>query len=302
MKLYTRKPIRSLESLTHALRIPKDRLLKTSQDSDRFYKEFNKGKRKLCRVQNPLKLIQKKLKNNILDCIKYPNFIHGGVRGRSAESCAKTHCNKSVLITLDIKNFYPSITSEQIFNLWKYSFHFSKEVSGILTRLTTYKDKLPLGSSTSSHLANLVLLADGTEVNLYEKLKVNGYEYTRYVDDISISSKKNIRSCDKTLVINKVIGFVKSKGYQINNKKIIVYGSKDQKQMLGYWLGKKRLRKSEEYCARLIDDCRHRIISIKSLIGKLQHIKNVDPKKTNRIRKYLEAKSYADFPENQKIA
>ena len=300
MQLYTRKPIRSLESLEDALQIPKDCLLETSQDFNRFYKEFNKGKRKLCCVENPLKLIQKKLKQNILDCIKYPNFIHGGVRGRSAESCAKTHCNKSVLITLDIKNFYPSITSKQIFNLWRYDFHFSEEVSAVLTRLTTYKDKLPLGSSTSSHLANSVLLASGSEVYLYEKLKVDGYEYTRYVDDIAISSKKNISLEDKTLVIRKVIRFLRTKGCQINYKKTIIYGSKKRKQMLGYWLGKSSLRKSEEYCARLIEDCRHRDIAIQSLIGKLQHIKNVDPKQANRIREYLKTKFSADFPRNLK--
>ena len=302
MQLYPHKPIRSLESLESALRIPKDLrtpkdlLLKTSQDTDRFYKEFNQGKRKLCCVQNPLKLIQKKLKQNILDHIKYPNFIHGGVLGRSAESCARTHCNKSVLIKLDIKNFFPSTTSDRIFDLWRYDFHFSEEVSKILTRLTTYKGKLPLGSSTSSHLANLVLLAGGNESDLYEELKVGGYEYTRYVDDITINSKKNISPENKKIIIQKTIQFLRSKGYQANYKKTEIDGSQKPKKMLGYWLGKNCLRKPEEYCARLIEDYRHGIISIESLKGRLQHIKNTDPKTANRIRKYLEKHLACDLP------
>ena len=288
MKLYPQKPIQSIESLAAALRVPKDLLLKVVQNPDQYYREFHIGKRKLYNIKEPLKSIQKRIKMNILDRIEYPAFLYGGISRRSAADCAKVHLNKKVLIHSDVKNFFPSVTDKQIFNIWKYHFHFSKEVSEILTQLTTYKGELPQGSSTSSHLANLVLLVGGDEVDLYEKLKAAGYEYTRYMDDIVVGSMRNITPREKTLIIRIVERFIKSKGFKINSKKIIVQGSQKQKGMLGYVLGgKENLKKPKEYSDKLIHDYKKGNLSEQSLEGKIRHIEYVDPKRANKIRKAI---------------
>ena len=288
MKSYPHKPIQSIESLAYSLGVQKNILLEINQSElDKYYKEFYQGKRKLYCIKQPLQLIQKRIKSNILDRVKYPNFLHGGIAGRSAITCAKVHLNKAVLFHEDIKNFFPSVTEKHIFNLWRYYFHFSEKVAKILTKLTTYQNELPQGSSTSVHLANLVLLAGNDELKLYQELKVSGCEYTRYIDDIQVSSKKNISPNEKTIIIQKIIRFVKSKGFRTNHKKREIQGSQNRKDMLGYVLGREHLKKSSKYIKKLIKDSKEGNISKQSREGKQHHVEHANPKQGKRVRKII---------------
>ena len=291
MKLYPHKPIQSIESLARSLGIQKNFLLKINQSElDKYYRRLPEEKRKLYYIKNPLKLIQKRIKNNILDCVEYPNFLHGGIAKRSAITCAKVHLDKAVLSHEDIEKFFPSVTEKHIFNLWRYHFHSSEEVAKTLTRLTTYKNELPQGSSTSVHLANLVLLAGNDELKLYQELKISGYDYTRYIDDIQASSKKNRTPKEKTIIIRKIIRFARSKGFRLNPQKREIQGSQDRKSALGCDIGK-HLKKPNKYTYELIKNYKEDNISKRSREGKLRHIEHVNPKQGKGIRKTIEFSS-----------
>ena len=92
------------------------------------------------------------------------------------------------------------------------SFNFSPTVSRILTRLTTYKGKLPQGTPTSPTLANLVFIKTGK--NLQEFSTNHNLTFTSFIDDLTFSSPTNFK--DK---VQFIINTLKTAGFKINHKK-----------------------------------------------------------------------------------
>lgn len=52
----------------------------------------------------------KKINEEIFCKVKYPVYLHGGLKNRDYVSNAGFHSGKKTIISLDITNFYPSIS------------------------------------------------------------------------------------------------------------------------------------------------------------------------------------------------
>src|SRR5690606_37436644 len=98
------------------------------------------------------------------------------------------------------------------FNVWREFFGFSEAVAQCLTKLTTRQGELPQGAITSSFLANLVFWQD--EPILQARFAAQGLVYSRYVDDIAISSKSFLADEGKSEVIRHGYGMLLRHGYQ----------------------------------------------------------------------------------------
>ena len=92
------------------------------------------------------------------------------------------------------------------------SHDFSPDVCSILTKLTTYKNQLPQGTPTSTHIANLVFMPFDNKLIIF--CEKNEITYTRFVDDLSFSSSKNFKEKQKD-----ILKIIKSSGFKINNQK-----------------------------------------------------------------------------------
>jgi RNA-directed DNA polymerase len=66
-----------------------------------------------------LKLIQDRIKSNILSRIELPEFVQGGVKKRDNLSNAKFHKGKLYKFATDLKKFYPTITSKKVFEMFR---------------------------------------------------------------------------------------------------------------------------------------------------------------------------------------
>lgn len=158
------------------------------------------------RVLNPsikrLKIIQKRLQSNILQKLEIPEYAFGAIKGKDNISNAKKHQGKKYIFTTDLTNFFPSISHKQVFEMFVW-FDFSPTVARYLTKLTTYKGKLPQGAPTSPIVANLVFVKTGKR--LQEFAALNNLTFTSFVDDLTLSSptdleRKNtkyIRCCNR---------------------------------------------------------------------------------------------------------
>ena len=89
---------------------------------------------------------------------------------------------------------------------------FSADVASVLTKLTTYKYKLPQGTPTSTALANLAFSA--VDKRLSDLCEENNLVYTRFVDDIAISGKTDFKELS-----NVIVKFIVEAGYKISRKK-----------------------------------------------------------------------------------
>src|ERR1700748_2935728 len=76
-------------------------------------------KTRVIRPSHPrLKAIQRSILRNILAKVPLPDFIQGGVNGKSNISNAKRHQGNKYQFLTDLKDFFPSITPVRIYDLF----------------------------------------------------------------------------------------------------------------------------------------------------------------------------------------
>lgn len=213
----------SVSALAKKLGLEECRLRYIAENSEQYWvkgKTIDKedGKKRLTNNAKPeLKGIHQTIKEKILIPTIYPNFLHGALPKRSVFSNARSHTKKRVLISEDIANFFPSTSEKIILRIWQIFFNCPPEVALVLTQLTTHKGMLPQGWKTSSYLANLVFW--DKELKLYNELASRGFTYSRFVDDISVSCRRNYTKSELTWVIKKIHCMFANTGYRLKRTK-----------------------------------------------------------------------------------
>lgn len=133
---------------------------------------------------------------------------HGFVRGRSIVTNAVAHCNRAVVVNLDLRDFFPTITFPRVRGLFR-SFGYSGQIASLLALLTTEPPRmavevdgppgapprrfavalgervLPQGAATSPAITNLI--CRGFDRRLSGLAASHGFTYSRYADDLTFS-------------------------------------------------------------------------------------------------------------------
>lgn len=137
-----------------------------------------------------LKRIQKWILNNILYNFKVDESCVGFIKNKSIYDNAIQHTNKRCVLNMDIKDYFPSISRKQVFQIF-YSVGYAKNVSFYLSKLLTKNDTLPQGSPASPMLSNIV--SRKLDNRLKKVSACFGATYTRYADDLTFSGDENIK-------------------------------------------------------------------------------------------------------------
>lgn len=227
-------PIQKKESLFALLGI---------SDIDKFEKLISDGVEKAYYIKPPiekksgghrivyapnrmLKSILRKINNKIFSQINFPDYLYGSIpdkeNPRDYILCAQQHCKSKILVKMDIENFFPTMKSKFVYQIFKELFRFSDEVSNILTTLTTYEGFVPQGAPTSTYLANLYFY--DCEPSKVSYLRNLGFRYTRLIDDITISRLN--KDGDWKFVESVISNFIKQKELTVNNEKTKLLSAK----------------------------------------------------------------------------
>jgi len=218
--------IRRVSHLATQLGVSVDRLVRVSENTQAYYHEFDKvvkGKlRHLLMATEPLASIQRKILDRILCRLSVSEHAFGAIKGRGIKDNAVEHAKAHYIAKLDIKDFYPSIRHDKVYEFFIEQ-ECSPDVSRILTRLTTWRYALPLGTSTSPFLADqIVCSVDGRVAGIARK---HHLKYTRYVDDITISGDFELER-----IADLVIRIVGQAGFRIKRSKLVIYRPGDEKE------------------------------------------------------------------------
>jgi len=179
----------------------------------RVYRTTAPGKtREIFKPSAKLLKVQKAMNTNLLQRIKLPDPVHGSRKGRSHLTGAALHVGKEVIASLDIKNFFPSIHYKRVYNLFR-ELGCAPDIARILTRLTTFENRLPQGFATSSSIANLILST--LDSRLESLCAAHRLTYTRYVDDIVVSGNYRVEDLGRLFV-----KIVKESGFSVQPDKI----------------------------------------------------------------------------------
>jgi retron-type reverse transcriptase len=139
---------------------------------------------------------------NILGKLEVEPVAHGFVPGRSIVSNAGPHVGRTVVINLDLRDFFPTITFRRVRGLFRklgYSGHLatvlallctepprvSAELDGKVYHVALGSRILPQGACTSPAITNA--LCRRLDRRLAGLARKHGFSYTRYADDLTFS-------------------------------------------------------------------------------------------------------------------
>jgi hypothetical protein len=174
------------------------------------------GSLRLIEAPKPrLKAIQRQLLDEVLVHIPAHGSAHGFRPGRSITTFAAPHVGQAIVLRMDLRDFFVSITSARVFAIYLtagYPEHVARLLSGLCTNTVPVQvlhkvtraapdatgapmpwqdgrpyacPHLPQGSPTSPALANLV--AYRFDARLAALSGAAGAIYTRYADDLVFS-------------------------------------------------------------------------------------------------------------------
>lgn len=204
-------------------------LLRTSSPEPlRHYRRrwFRKRHGEMRLIESPksrLKTIQRRILRDILDHVPPHETAHGFVAGRNLLTAAASHVGQSIVLRMDLKDFFPSIRRSRVAGLFR-SLGYPAQVATILAALCTtwtpmdafdlviwshptirssaerlYRQPhLSQGSPTSPALANLC--AYKLDARLSGLATRAGAQYSRYADDLVFSGGDDFRRRAKRFV------------------------------------------------------------------------------------------------------
>lgn len=224
------------------------------QSPNAGYRCFNirkKGSNKRRKISIPSPLISKVqhwILDHVLNKILPDSHSYAYEKGISIKDCASQHIGCRWLLKFDIEDFFPSIKERHVYHIFRqcgYSRLLSFELAMICTIRTEgihsnftkisgydYIGTLPQGASTSPKLANLVMREFDKELGDYALS--NGLAYTRYADDIHLSSADadfNRKKATETIAF--VYDLLRKYGFSPNKTKTSVRSPKSKKIILG---------------------------------------------------------------------
>lgn len=162
------------------------------------------GQRVILAPKRELKALQRKVLEGVIARVPVAATTHGFVPGRSILTNARAHAGRAVVLKLDLKDFFPSVTFPRVRGLL-IALGYSFSVASTLALLCTEYDReaydrdgtryyvstgpryLVQGAPTSPALANLV--AWRLDRRLGGLAGKRGFTYTRYADDLTFSGE-----------------------------------------------------------------------------------------------------------------
>lgn len=154
--------------------------------------------------------VHKVLFKHLNEVYKVPACVHGFVPDGCTQRNAAQHLKKKRILNLDIDSFFDSIDERAIREAFG-RLGCRADIAGNLSRLTTINGALPQGFNTSPVLANIVF--QPLDEQLSSICSDSGCVYTRYADDITISTDGQLPSVSQ-------LGDILAKGgFRLNSSK-----------------------------------------------------------------------------------
>jgi retron-type reverse transcriptase len=184
-----------LRKLARRLELPPRRLAFVLWHDPQPYREIRIRKRDgrerlLHAPSSARKFVQRRLLRRVLDRQAPVATAHGFVKRRDIFTGARHHVGQPLVIRIDLEDFFPSISAARVGGVFK-SLGFEGAAVRMLVMLCTHEGRLPQGAPTSPSLANLVCRR--LDRRLWKLARRNGYRYTRYADDITLSGPLSMK-------------------------------------------------------------------------------------------------------------
>lgn len=243
------------------------------------------GKRRTFYIPSPtLKFIQYQVMSIILNKISVSESAHAYTKGKSIKSNVLAHANSKHFYQTDIVSFFPNIKTqmvkESLLQNWPLKNDSKIEDIELTLKITCPFGHLDLGSPTSPILSNIVM--KNFDYDLLSQLRKDNYKiiYTRYSDDITISSESRLSRNIEYTVHNLLLKY----GFKKNNKKTKIVELKEFIKITGIYLyadgkitvGTKFKKNLKHYLYLLINENKSKKTK-EQILGMLSFLRDIEP-------------------------
>jgi hypothetical protein len=207
------------------------------------------GERAIWAPLPKLKAAQHWILRNIVEKLPVHGAAHGFLPGRSTLSNAAAHTGARVVVKLDVKDFFPTVTLKRVKGIFRKA-GYREQVATLLALICTEAPRevveqdgqtyyvslgprcLPQGAPTSPALTNtLCLRLDRRISGLARRL---GYRYTRYADDLTFSLPTGHQGKPQLgTLIGQVRRIVEAEGFALHPDKTRIHRSGGRQQVTG---------------------------------------------------------------------
>lgn len=235
-----------------------------------------------------LKEIQRRILDRLLYPIPVSNAAHGAVPGRSVVTNARQHLpDAQHMLNIDLRHAFPSVRFRRVHKIfWRFVRPLLRKMgplpvaqSGtldpvdeavhLLAALTTYGQTvrqkgqmkqvycLPQGAPTSGYLLNLACLElDGKIFKIIAKYPELNLRYSRYLDDITVSSPVGFHDDIQSAIEGAII----KNDFHVHHNKIQRCKHPEPLVICGVQLSGDRLIAEESLIQRCSDMLNHAVI------------------------------------------
>lgn len=272
------------------------------------YKDFNipkkaGGFRRVAQPAREVKLIQYWVINEITSRLPVHESATAYRQGSSIIKNAEAHVFSRHMLKLDFENFFPSITKKDItLHLERFcSDHLDLSARETIAHLCCWVParrpplRLCIGAPTSPLISNTIMFEFDSRIS--EMAKKESVQYTRYADDITLSSRERIKLDHYQEII---IGLLQDLDYpklRLNSKKTVRASRADKRIITGLIVtpnekisigrDRKRLIRSMYHKSLYeeLDEAHRRILS-----GLLAFADSIEPGYSDKLEKSIKKK------------
>jgi hypothetical protein len=213
------------------------------------------SKRTITAPKPELKQTQRWLLQNVFEKLPVHHAAHGFLAARSIVSNAEKHAGADVVVKIDVKDFFPTITFRRVKGLLRKG-GLPEGVATVCALLATEPPRetvtfrgrtlyvaqgprsLPQGAPTSPAITNAICVRlDRRLAGLGRQL---GFTYTRYADDLTFSFRKKDKKerAPVGALLHGAAIILRSEGFRIHQKKTAVMRSGMTQRVTGMVINK----------------------------------------------------------------
>lgn len=249
-----------------------------------------------------LKAVLRSLQRELTSKLPVSGFAHGFVPQRSVKTGAEPHVGKPVLLRLDLKDFFPSVTSARVRGLL-IAYGYAYPVAATLAVLMTEALRQPVdiagtvyfvpvgprtcvqGAPTSPDLCNAILLR--MDRRLAGCAQERGFVYTRYADDLTFSGPSLSEAHRLRRVATRII---REEGFEVNMLKTRVMKKGSRQVVTGVTVNSVLglSRRERRRIRAMLHDASHTELAPErraQLQGLLAWVHMLDPRQAAALRK-----------------
>lgn len=276
--------------------------------------EIKVEKREVVKCSEKLKRIHSFFNQFIFDNLEIQeDCVFSYRKNVNVLDCIAPHSKNKFIFKTDIHSFFHSISKKTIYNciFTQIDNQPLSDIESHLDRicnLVTYKDRLPQGFSTSPVLSNAVF--NKFDIKIKKYCNKNNMIYSRYADDLLISSNNYLDKEECIHDIDKILNSCFEQKFKINTLKTKLIKKGKNMEVMGVQIHPdgslsigKRLKNEIETKLYLFLKNQNDFVSYSSLdknhaiarlSGQLNYINTIDPKYIDKL-KYKYGNSLVDL-------